>query len=86
MIKDIMFFFSGAALSWLITADHYGHIVRGDTISGIACRINELDAVRVGPIGETETLCIDLSPAIPEQVLWDDLISQIEENFAEPET
>lgn len=82
MIKFALGCLFAAPLAWLITADHYGHILRGDPTAGIACRIYDLQTVRYGHWGETVNLCVDLSGAIPERQLWDELKAQIENNFA----
>jgi len=69
-------------LTWAFTADHYGHIYRGDLIAGIMCRVHKLETVRHGSFGDTINLCVDLSDAIPEDQLWDEALALIEENFA----
>ena len=68
----------GALLGWGFAADHYGHIVRGDLGAGIMCRVHGLDGVRVGMYPHSSNyMCVDLSGAIPEQQLFDQMKSRI---------
>ena len=74
----------GAILAWVVTADHYGHIMRGGTIGGIMCRIHGLDTIRAGSFGETHYLCADLTYATPEKDLWDELHTAILDHWSVP--
>lgn len=76
---------TGALVSWLFTADHYGHIYRGDTIAGIMCRVYGYDAVRIGGWDEEETVCIDLSRATPEDDLWGEYWRTLHSNWSYPQ-
>jgi len=78
VIKAASWFVFGVVLGWSFAADHYGHIVRGDLGAGIMCRVHGLDGVRVGMYPHSSNyLCADLSGAIPEQQLFDEMKSRI---------
>lgn len=75
----------GAFLSWLMSADHYGRIGRGDTTAGIMCRVHGMDTVRVGAFLEApEYVCIDLRYATPERDLWDHFYAEFNDLWSRP--
>ena len=73
----------GAVAAWFVTADHYGKILRGGSLDGVMCRVHGLSGVLYGPFGDTEMICADLTGAIPEKVLWDELLARLQEQWGE---
>ena len=84
MMRMAVSFICGAALSWLVTADHYGRIMTSSPGMGIACRIYGLDTVRAGYWSDQQSVCIDLQWATPEAVLWGEIKYKIRRNFNDP--
>lgn len=84
ILRNSALFASGAFLAWLITADHYGHIVRADPVAGIICRVHGLTTVRMGHWREATYVCADLTRAEPEQAHFDRMMDSIREHWGLP--
>lgn len=84
MTRFILGAMLGATLTFFAVADHYGHILRGDLLGGLACRWNGLSSVRVGDYGHTKYLCADLTYATPENDLWELIILKYKNMWSLP--
>ena len=69
-IKSVFLASTVAAITWFVTADHYGRILTGTPGMGLGCRMNGLQTVWYGKWGERTAYCVDLENAVPEQDVW----------------
>lgn len=84
-IRFGLIFLTGAALSWIITADHYGRIVTNSPGAGFMCRVYGMNTIRAGYWGNQETVCADLSYATPEADLWADFELRLHRMWSMPQ-
>jgi hypothetical protein len=83
-MREVLFFFAGAALTWLIVTDLHGNILRYDRTFGIMCRVYGLNAILVDPwTDDRHWLCADLSEAVREDVLWEELVAAIRQETSD---